>query len=184
MRKSYSIRFFDSCVEALKPAYFEIYKLIESKKEVEKENINVHKFRTLSASKTPKTPKTSDSVISDYFTWANNDETVDSMTQVKWNILEIEIKDEIKRFLDLAAEYKGTTASFWLSNRNKLEKLSFLFESANSIPASSASIERFFSLCGLIDTSRANRMSSDLFKIRCILRANIILLRNNMSSNH
>lgn len=52
-----------------------------------------------------------------------------------------------------------------------------------NIPASSAYIERFFSICGVIADSRKANQKSDLFITRCMLKANIHLLDNEISSD-
>jgi len=45
-----------------------------------------------------------------------------------------------------------------------------------NINSSSAFIERFFSICGFIQDKRRQNITIDLFKMRCLLRANIKIL--------
>ena len=45
-----------------------------------------------------------------------------------------------------------------------------------NINSSSAFIERYFSICGLVQDKRRMNISIDLFKKRCFLRANIKIL--------
>ena len=45
-----------------------------------------------------------------------------------------------------------------------------------NINSSSAFIERFFSICGFIQDKRRQNITIELFKMRCILRANIKIL--------
>jgi hypothetical protein len=47
-----------------------------------------------------------------------------------------------------------------------------------NIPASSAFIERFFSLCGAICKSRCGNMTAQTIINRCMLKANMELLNN------
>jgi hypothetical protein len=74
-----------------------------------------------------------------------------------------------------------TTKGFW----NEIKKRCLLFKVARSlhtIPASSAFIERFFSVCGVVCKNRCGNMSTDLIIKRSFLKCNIDIL-NQLSQN-
>ncbi|CAF1046323.1 unnamed protein product, partial [Brachionus calyciflorus] len=73
----------------------------------------------------------------------------DDITRITLNE---KIQNEKKNFLNLLHDetnVKKTTFSFWTLYESKLPILSKVFKKIFSISASSASIERFFSICGL-----------------------------------
>ena len=51
-----------------------------------------------------------------------------------------------------------------------------------NINASNAFIERYFSICGFVQDKRRMNIAPDLFKTRCLLRANIKIL-NELNKN-
>ncbi len=103
-------------------------------------------------------------------------------------ILEKKLKDEINYFIDLLNNdmfinsIKSTT-SFWIRYGNKIPLLKQLAIVINNIYSSSAFIERFFSLCGIISNSRTGNMTSKLFTTKSFLKANIEFL-NELSGNN
>jgi len=68
--------------------------------------------------------------------------------------------------------------NFWKEKKLKFPHLSTLFLIFNSINASSAFIERFFSICGIISTQRNQNSHEDLFIARVMLCSNINLVSN------
>ena len=70
---------------------------------------------------------------------------------------------------------KSSTA-FWEQNSGAIPHIARLFLLLNTIPSTSASIERYFSICGFVSNKRSSNMAPDLFVTRCLLRANLGLL--------
>lgn len=69
-----------------------------------------------------------------------------------------------------------STKDFWKINSDKLPKLKNLSVVLLNISASSAFIERFFSIAGVICKNRASNMKDDLIIMRSMLKTNIELL--------
>jgi hypothetical protein len=69
-----------------------------------------------------------------------------------------------------------STRGFWYSNASKYPLISQLALILLNTPASSAFVERFFSICGIICHQRAGNMSAELIETRSLLRANLGLL--------
>ena len=65
---------------------------------------------------------------------------------------------------------------FWLFFKDKAPYLNQLYIVLNNIPSSSAYIERFFSICGVVNKPRASTMTDGLFRCRCLLKTNIKIL--------
>ena len=69
-----------------------------------------------------------------------------------------------------------STTEFW---RRNSEKFPFLLKVAAillNIPSSSAFIERFFSLCGIISTTLNANMKDELLIMRAMLKVNMNIL--------
>ena len=88
------------------------------------------------------------------------------------------IEQEIKFFVSKLSALKEikSTISFWKKNKANLENLYKLNEILFNIPSTSAQLERFFSISGLICDKRRMRMSNDLIIKRAMLKANLSLL--------
>jgi hypothetical protein len=87
------------------------------------------------------------------------------------------LKDEIKVFLNIIKETKyDSTKKFWLKYQISLPNLFNLSARLLSIPATSAFIERYFSITGQINDKTTNSMSPELLKTKSMLKANIKLL--------
>ena len=71
-----------------------------------------------------------------------------------------------------------TTKMFWIENRKTLPSLYKLAQRLLTIPASSAFIERFFSVCGVICKKRCGNMSDELIIMRSFLKCNIDILNS------
>ena len=71
----------------------------------------------------------------------------------------------------------NSTASFWIRNVTKYPLLSKLARILLNIKSSSSCIERYFSICGFSSKKQSSNIGSDLFISRCLLRANIEILR-------
>jgi hypothetical protein len=66
--------------------------------------------------------------------------------------------------------------NYWLQNQSKFRKLSELYFLLNSIPASSAYIERFFSISGIVCDQKRMTMEDDLIIHRSMLKAKMKFL--------
>ena len=96
---------------------------------------------------------------------------------------EEEIKEEVKKFSKLIIQQNFekknlSSIKFWQDKKMEFHHLVTLFIILNSINASSAFIERFFSICGIIATQRNQNSNEDLFYDRAMLCANMKLLEN------
>lgn len=60
---------------------------------------------------------------------------------------------------------------------NKFPKISSLARVLLNIPVSSAFVERFFSIAGIITKKRSDNMSPKLICARSLLKANVSLLK-------
>jgi hypothetical protein len=69
--------------------------------------------------------------------------------------------------------YKHTTNYFWATNNQELHNLSRLANVLLNIPASSAFIERFFSIAGVVFSSRRGNSYDDLIISRSLLKTNM-----------
>ena len=92
-----------------------------------------------------------------------------------------EVADEVKRYSNLIKDKNfiescENSPDFWINNA---ENYPILYKTALvlcSINSSSAFIERFFSICGVINDCRRGNMDKDLFFIRAFLACNIDIL--------
>ena len=69
-----------------------------------------------------------------------------------------------------------SSLSFWKSNVNDYPKLSKLALILLNVPASSANIERFFSVAGVVCNQRAGNSLNDLIIQRSLLKTNLLIL--------
>ena len=90
-----------------------------------------------------------------------------------------QIEEEKEIFLatlEDASELTLTTNAFWLKYRKRLPNLFKIAMQLLSIPSSSAFIERFFSICGVICKKRCGNMSDATIISRSFLKTNLRLL--------
>ena len=73
-------------------------------------------------------------------------------------------------------KFTDGSVNFWLRSQIILPLLSRLFLITYNIPASSAYVERFYSICGNICKQRSGNMSSDTIITRSMLKANMEIL--------
>ncbi len=71
-----------------------------------------------------------------------------------------------------------TSNQFWFKHENNFPYLSKLALALLNIPSSSAFIERFFSICGVICNKRSLNIGDDLLITRSLLKANVKLLND------
>ena len=69
-----------------------------------------------------------------------------------------------------------SSADFWNDNKNKFLILYKFIQIILNIPATSAMLERFFSITGIICDKRRLNMNIDLIIMRCMFKVNMILL--------
>jgi len=85
--------------------------------------------------------------------------------------------DETKKFSNIISNSEfDSTKGFWLKHQSSLPNLFNLALRLLRIPASSAQIERYFSITGQINTKQANSISPNLLEMGSILKANMDLL--------
>ena len=96
---------------------------------------------------------------------------------------QIKLNDELEKYkLLLYAKGKSiinttkSTSSFWREKSEKLPMLAKLAEILLNINSSSASVERYFSICGLVQNKRACNSDTQFFISKCVLRANLNIL--------
>jgi hypothetical protein len=92
-----------------------------------------------------------------------------------------ELENEIVFFSSLLAKpetIKNTksTLSFWKTHKTKMPKLFQLSIILLNITSTSAFIERFFSISGIVCDSRRLNMTEDLIIMRSLMKANIHIL--------
>ncbi len=92
-----------------------------------------------------------------------------------------EIKDEVRRFSEIISRenfvYSNTSSNkFWMQKKLELPNLCTMFLIFESINASSAFIERFFSKCGIIVTKRNQNLNEESFNDRVMLCSNMSIL--------
>ena len=75
-----------------------------------------------------------------------------------------------------------SSADFWIGHMKTMPKLYDLSLVILNIPASSAMLERFFSITGIICDKRRMNMTSDFIIKRCMLKGNMSLL-SDLSEN-
>ena len=128
---------------------------------------------------------------------AVNDQTFDAFecfykhsSPVKNNFSEhqylLNIEREISVFTSIISQNKTKThrtSDFWLFHSKQMPILSMLAAKITSIPSSSAVIERFFSICGVVCKPRTGNMSEQTIISRSLFKCNINLLDNMYDNN-
>lgn len=69
-----------------------------------------------------------------------------------------------------------STSSFWCKNSSNFPLLNKLSQVLLNIPASSAYIERYFSICGIVFDKKRMNMNPELLRMRSMIKANIKIL--------
>ena len=128
------------------------------------------------------TPKTADSEKHFFFGMGQDDLLIENSQTVEAALKfqkQEAINLEINEFSKIIAnkDFKCLSSNqFWIEKKLEFPNLCTLFAMLNSINASSAYIERFFSLCGIITTQRNQNSREDLFVSRAMLCANMKIL--------
>ena len=133
---------------------------------------------------TPRTPvsaksNTSDDFIRNFF--ADDEKNEQHCLEIQENLqkkkIENEINDLRKTLLEeMFIKDSTSTVQFWRKYNFKFPHMSKLALLLSTIQSSSAFIERFFSVCGVVCKPRASNMKDDLIISRSILKANIKIL--------
>ena len=96
-------------------------------------------------------------------------------------MFENRLKSEIEAFIKLVKDRKfvlgvRSAKDFWFSNHNEFRKLADLALHLPAILSSTAFIERFYSICGILGDDFPN-MSDELFETRAMMKANLDTLK-------
>ena len=76
----------------------------------------------------------------------------------------------------LQSQQKYTSSQFWDRFKNEIPRIRQLDLVLSNTPASAASIERFFSVCGFVCDKRRGNMNDELKIVRSMLKSNVRLL--------
>jgi len=131
----------------------------------------------------PKTPDSATSVNENCFYYGIDEDQIHEESNDGYLLkFKRDIEREVNLFLDnfnndeTIASHLKSTKDFWTKNRLALPILYACTCKIVSIPASSAYIERFFSICGVVCKNRAMNMNDELIICKCMLKANMKLL--------
>lgn len=108
--------------------------------------------------------------IAQFASHVNENKTTNDKNEIKSKIF-ME-KNNFHRYLFDTNEDKKSTSLFWLRKKDELPHLFKLARFLIVIPASSAFVEGFFSIAGIITSQRASNTKSKYFCERALLRAN------------
>jgi hypothetical protein len=100
------------------------------------------------------------------------------------NYLMIQVQNEVSLFRkllideDMFGEDCISTRRFWLQYKSQLPNLFLLSKKLLNIQASTAFVERFFSICGIICNVKNTNMSDKMIIMRSVLKTNIEILES------
>jgi hypothetical protein len=134
--------------------------------------------------KTPNTAKSANSDAGDTFMsnfFANDENNLQHTLEINENLKKKEIENEFNDFWktileEMFKKESTSTVQFWRKNSIKFPHMSKLALLLLTIQSSSAFIERFFSVCGVVCKPRASNMKDDLIIKRSMLKVNIKIL--------
>ena len=95
--------------------------------------------------------------------------------------IDTKIDEEIVKFSLLIENKENRSRSsnnFWDKYKGEMPKLFDLFLKLSNIPSTSAGVERFFSISGLVCDKRRLTMREDLIEYRSMIKANMYTLDN------
>ena len=136
----------------------------------------------------PQTPSSANTFIRFNFPAQSQNPTINPVDpEIDLHRFYTKLDAEIEKFSEILSQelFKRnnpqypvkTNKSFWLEHKKLMPILAELALILLSIKASSAFIERFFSICGVVADSRRASMEDELIILRCILKANIERLK-------
>ena len=108
----------------------------------------------------------------------NNDSQIEKR-HTEENYLKLQLENEVSLFRNFLIKEKMleddciSTKRFWLRYKSALPNLFKLALKLLNIQASTAFIERFFSICGIICSDKNSNMNDKTIIMRSILKANI-----------
>jgi len=164
------------CVKMRKQAFDSIVQVAISflKEKTQEENV-------ISSSPTPGGLSNSSSYASINFI---HNESYESETAITRASMEIDLEKERIEFVSLVENANildkkfRSTSNFWKDNKNKFPILFKLALILYNILASSAFIERFYSLSGNVCKNRDGNMNSETIIARTMLKANMEILKS------
>jgi hypothetical protein len=92
------------------------------------------------------------------------------------------VRKEVEKLLEILVEnnynIKVINSEFWRKHERLLPQVYKLAIILCNIQSSSAFIERFFSICGVVCKKRAANMNNKLIIMRSVMKTNIHILEN------
>ena len=83
----------------------------------------------------------------------------------------------------LATSDASDTMNFWNNRVNIYDKLSLIAQDILAVPASQAYVERGFSVCGLLNVGRRNRMNKSLQMRACLKLTKKVLANTGINAS-
>jgi hypothetical protein len=132
---------------------------------------------TTSSASTELNKLTADESFDFYFSNSDDDDSIDKPKIVNRRVA---VAEETKIFKNLLqnSKTKIITKKFWIENKKDLPLLFELASILLNIPSSSAYVERFFSICGVVNRKRAGNMSDETLINRAFLKTNLKILND------
>ena len=135
----------------------------------------------------PKTPCSAQSCASELL-FMNIAEAEEDKLDYDCNeeLQEIEKKNQLANEIDNFTKFLQSkeffdkyfsSKQFWIKNGKKFSNLSKLTLILLNILASSSCVERYFSICGVVCQKRNSHSNDDLIISRCLLKANMPILK-------
>ena len=92
--------------------------------------------------------------------------------------MRINMHAEVNKFISLIDQTTlESTKLFWIKYKQELPKLFDLTNRLLSIPATSAFIERLFSISGIVSNQKNANLSDDMLIARTMLKVNMKLMK-------
>jgi hypothetical protein len=106
-----------------------------------------------------------------------NEEVIkEKEANLRYQTVQLEVDKLGKILLENKYQIKESNSQFWRNHERLLPKLFKLATILLNIQSSSAFVERFFSICGIICKKRASNMKNKLIIMRSMMKANFHLL--------
>lgn len=188
MKKEYCKEYIKKGLDSIVDVMVEFLVNRAKKHELDKTSTPIHP-KTPANPKTPaktpvKTPNSANSCNLFFdFSLRNDPVSFDITDEIELIKTKKEFEAEVKLFCSIITSDKFKNASelstkaFWIENRAQLPNMAKLANILLNIPASSAFVERFFSICGVVCKARSMSMTDELIIMRVLLKTNIHLLK-------
>ena len=121
-----------------------------------------------------------DPFYSDFFDANKQTKSDNSQVESKKFRFNIQLESEILKYTQLlgtTSEINLNFSEFWLSNSKIYPIHSKLTKILYNISSTSAVLERFFRLSGIVCSARRSNMKDDLIIMRSLLKANVKILK-------